>query len=55
MTCDGGGDVAAVAVAAAVAVVFLLLLLPFFSLSVELDLSSVRGDTRAYLFSPVWG
>ena len=25
------------------------------SLSDELDLSSVLGDTRAYLYSPVWG
>ena len=25
------------------------------SLSDELELSSVLGDTRAYLYSPVWG
>ena len=25
------------------------------SLSDELDLGSVLGDTRAYLYSPVWG
>ena len=25
------------------------------SLSDELDLSSVLGDTRAHLYSPVWG